>query len=311
MNSFTLGDARFDERRQAARFLRGDGIEIGGAHLPIPVDTRCCRIQYVDRMSATEIAALFPELDGYSIVETDILCNVQHKGLGIFGDETLDFVIASHLIEHLPNPLGFLEECQRVLQTNGILYLVVPDKNYTFDRTRDVTPLVHLVEDFKHDTREVDEHHLEDWLRHIRGTAIPDDPAEKQRVFEWELKRTIHTHVWTWEGVVEFVRHLMLNEGVSWELCEFYLPKKGQDEVILVLRKTSVPPADAVARFDATVETLLDRENAMKSVICSFDRHAQASLPPAPNPRWVTWLPKLGLTNVWRRVRRVAGMGRK
>jgi predicted SAM-dependent methyltransferase len=262
-------------------------------------------------MSAGEIAALFPELEGYSIIETDILCDVQHKGLEIFGDETLDFVIASHLIEHLPNPLGFLKECQRVLRANGILYLVVPDKNHTFDRARDVTPLAHLVEDFNRDTREVDERHLEDWLRHVRGTTVPEDPAEKQRVFEWELKRTIHTHVWTWEGVVEFVRHLILKEGISWELCELYLPKKGQDEVILVLRKTSCAPADAATRFDATVETLVGRENAMKSVIRSFEQHAQASIPPAPNPSPIAWLPKLGLTSVLRRVRRVAGIGRK
>ena len=311
MNSFTLGDARFDERRQAARFLQGKGIEIGGAHLPIPVDTRCCQIQYVDRMNAADIAALFPELEGYSIVETDVLCDVQHKGLGIFGDETLDFVIASHLIEHLPNPLGFLKECQRVLRIGGVLYLVVPDKNFTFDRAREVTPLAHLVEDFKQGAREVDECHLEDWLLHVRGTGVPDDPAERQRVYQWELSRTIHTHVWTWEGVVEFVRYFMISEGVSYELCELYLPKRGQDEVILVLRKTSRSAVDAVSMFDATVETLLDRENAMKQVIRSFEEYTQVLASPAPASRWTGWLRKLRWGKIWERVCRLAGAERE
>lgn len=301
MNRLTLGNISFDERRQAARFLRGSGIEIGGSYLPIPVDTRCCRVQYVDKMSASEIAALFPEVQGYSIVETDVICDVQRKGLSPFGDETLDFVIASHLIEHLPNPLGFIKDCYRVLRQDGILYLVVPEKNFTFDRSRAVTPLAHLVDDMKRDAHEVDEGHLEDWLRHIRGTSVPDDPAEKQRVFRWELERSIHVHVWTWEGMVEFLRHLIVNEKLAWELCEFYLPKKRQDEVIFVLRKTSGLPQEVVTRFDATIETLLAREDAMKSVIQSFDEHAKATEAPA---RRFRWLPPLGLQRAWDRIRR-------
>jgi len=277
MNRFTLGNATFDERRQAARFLRGEGIEIGGSYLPIPVDTRCCRVQYVDKMTAPEIAALFPEVQGYSIVPTDIICDVEKKGLSLFADETLDFVIASHLIEHLPNPLGFIKDCYRVLRPNGVFYLVVPDKNFTFDRDRETTPLAHLVQDMGSHVQDVDENHLADWLRHIRNAEFPKDVDERNRVVRWELNRSIHVHVWTWEGMVEFLRHLIIREGLSWELCEFYLPKKGQDEVIFVLRKVSGSPEAVVAQFDSSVETLLARENAMKGLVQSLEKQGTAS----------------------------------
>ncbi|HET8761343.1 MAG TPA: methyltransferase domain-containing protein [Nitrospiria bacterium] len=311
MKRFTVGNISFDERRQAARFLRGSGIEIGGAYLPIPVDPRCCTVQYVDRMTASELLALFPEVQGYSIVEPDILCDVVTKGLSPFGDESQDFVIASHLIEHLPNPLGFIQDCYRVLRQNGVLYLVVPEKNFTFDRNRAVTPLAHLVEDMRRDVHEVDEDHLEDWLRYIRGTSIPVDPAEKQRVFRWELERSIHVHVWTWEGMVEFLRHLIANEKLAWELCEFYLPKKRQDEVVFVLRKTSGLQEEVATRFDATIETLLARENAMKAVIQSVDEQTAKA---DASRRLIPWLPPLGIQRTVDRIRhrlaaRQAGAG--
>jgi SAM-dependent methyltransferase len=317
MKRLVLGNINFDERRQAARFLRGSGIEIGGSYLPIPVDTRCCSVQYVDKMTASEIASLFPEVQGYSIVETDIICDVAKKGLSPFADETLDFVIASHLIEHLPNPLGFIKDCGRVLRQDGILYLVIPDKRFTFDRDRETTPLAHIVQDMKHNAQDVEESHLPDWLRHIRNTALPEDVGERNRVVKWELDRSIHVHVWTWEGMVEFLRYMIIQERMSWELCEFYLPKKDLDEVIFVLRKVPRLPEECLAQFDSSVETLLAREDAMKAVIQSLkiqdtvpvsssngQNDGQDEPPNARPQRRFKWLSPLRLKRTWDRIKR-------
>ncbi|MHB8949239.1 MAG: class I SAM-dependent methyltransferase [Rhodoferax sp.] len=40
---------------------------------------------------------------------------------------TFDAVVASHLIEHLPDPGGFLRECRRVLKAEGRLVLTTPN----------------------------------------------------------------------------------------------------------------------------------------------------------------------------------------
>jgi SAM-dependent methyltransferase len=50
-----------------------------------------------------------------------------------------DFFIASHVIEHFPDLLGFLKEVETLLKVSGILSLVVPDKRYCFDFFKPLT----------------------------------------------------------------------------------------------------------------------------------------------------------------------------
>jgi len=50
--------------------------------------------------------------------------------------EKFDYVIASHVIEHVPDIVSWLKD-SIYLKPNGILSLVIPDKRYTFDITRD------------------------------------------------------------------------------------------------------------------------------------------------------------------------------
>ncbi len=45
-----------------------------------------------------------------------------------------DALIASHVVEHLPDPLGFLESCASLLDPeHGVLLLALPDKRWCFD----------------------------------------------------------------------------------------------------------------------------------------------------------------------------------
>lgn len=265
MQLVSLAGIKIAERRQATRYLRAFGIEIGACHVPIDVDHRCCNVRYVDRLTAAEIEEKFPELSGYDIVPTDVICDVASDGLHPFADGSLDFIIASHLLEHLPNPLGFLKECHRVLRNSGILYLVVPDKDYTFDRDRQRTCLAHLIEDLDSHTVTIDESHLVDYLVHVGKHAIPKNPRGRKQLFQRHLDRSIHVHVWTWEDVVELLRYMLINRGVTWELCEAYLPKGVKNESIFLLRKTNLPAEAAIQHFDSSLEILTTREQALEA----------------------------------------------
>src|SRR6185437_1662157 len=43
-----------------------------------------------------------------------------------------DWIIASHVIEHTPDLIGFLNDCDSILKDDGILSLAVPDKRFCF-----------------------------------------------------------------------------------------------------------------------------------------------------------------------------------
>jgi SAM-dependent methyltransferase len=59
-------------------------------------------------------------------------------------DESVDFVFASHVIEHFPDPIAALQEWIRVAREYVVL--VVPHRDRTFDSDRPVTPVAELFE---------------------------------------------------------------------------------------------------------------------------------------------------------------------
>jgi SAM-dependent methyltransferase len=92
-----------------------------------------------------------------------------------FADDSVDFVFASHVIEHFPDPIGALEEWVRVARRYVVL--VVPHRERTFDRDRPLTPVAEL-------TR-----------RHEQGFSSDEDA---------------HWSVWTLESFLELCTHVGL-----------------------------------------------------------------------------------------------------
>jgi SAM-dependent methyltransferase len=56
------------------------------------------------------------------------------------GDMRFAAVFSSHVIEHVPDILRFLLELAEILQDDGRIAMAIPDKRYTFDHFREVTP---------------------------------------------------------------------------------------------------------------------------------------------------------------------------
>ena len=52
---------------------------------------------------------------------------------------TFDVVIASHVIEHIPDPIAFFMSASVLLKEGGLVSLVVPDKRLTFDFFKPLT----------------------------------------------------------------------------------------------------------------------------------------------------------------------------
>lgn len=133
---------KFPESELAHRFLdgRARGLEIGGAaQNPFGIPG-CWNLDYTrDETTA------FKQAERETCGET---LRVDVVGVGDdlpFRSGSLDYVIASHVIEHLFDPIGAIEEWMRVLRPGGIVFCIVPHKVRTFDKDRPRTSAAELL----------------------------------------------------------------------------------------------------------------------------------------------------------------------
>ena len=64
----------------------------------------------------------------------------------LVGDMRFDWIIASHVIEHVPCVVSFLRNCESILKPDGALSLVVPDKRRCFDKLREKSSLAAIID---------------------------------------------------------------------------------------------------------------------------------------------------------------------
>jgi len=57
-----------------------------------------------------------------------------------------DWIIASHVIEHVPDLIVFLNECDAILKDDGVLSLAIPDKRYCFDHFRPISGIGNVID---------------------------------------------------------------------------------------------------------------------------------------------------------------------
>jgi len=212
------------------QFIKGEGIEIGGLHRPLKIFGGA-KVRYVDRLSTEEVRKYYPNVEGEQQVTVDIVDD--GETLATIADGSCDFVIANHMLEHTRNPIATLGNFLRVLRPGGVVYMAIPDKRFTFDIKRDVTPYEHLKRDYLEGPDWSDREHYEDWAKNV--TDPPDAETEKQRVEHFiEQKHNIHFHVWTQREIFEFLLNVQRDFG--WKFDIEAAIKNGL-ELLIVLRK--------------------------------------------------------------------------
>lgn len=116
---------------------RQRGLEIGALNRPI-VTRAMGPIEYIDRSSRAELQAWYGGhgVDPADIVEVDHVWGEQSLLDCVGGRRAYDYLIASHVIEHVPDVFGWLGEIATVLVDGGLGLFMVPDKRHTFDVLR-------------------------------------------------------------------------------------------------------------------------------------------------------------------------------
>lgn len=128
----------------------GDGLEFGPLNCPMVRKTEGS-IRYVDVRSTDDLRATIPALGEYrpaDFVEIDYVWPGGRFRDAVGSDALFDYAIASHVIEHTPNMVGWLNQVASVLKDNGLISLAVPDCRYSADILRGPTSTATIVADF-------------------------------------------------------------------------------------------------------------------------------------------------------------------
>lgn len=214
----------------ADKFLKGSGVEIGALDCPTPVPVSAC-VRYVDRVSTARLREYYPELAERQLVEPDII--EDGEKLTSIPDESLDFIIANHMLEHCENPLGTIQVHFSRLRPGGVLYYAIPDKRHCFDQPRPLTSFSHLLEDEKDGGEESRWRHYLEWSELVNGL---NDPSEAKHNAEENMRNSysIHFHVWTAESFKEMLQAARNHLQIKFVIEHF---EQNGSEVIALLRK--------------------------------------------------------------------------
>lgn len=136
---------KFRESAIAHKYLDGlQGLEIGGsAHNQFGLNTK--NVDYVGTMDTCFKEAEI-EMCGEAL-PVDIVANGDDL-ISTF-DESVDFVISSHVIEHFFDPLKALFEWKRVIKKGGYVFTIAPLKEFTPGENRNISSFDELLERHK------------------------------------------------------------------------------------------------------------------------------------------------------------------
>ena len=86
------------------------------------------------------------------IADADIDIDIDTGGgpLAPIMPHTVNYAVASHVAEHVPDLLGWLADLHGVLAPDGTLGLAIPDRRFTFDRFRAESTIAEAVEAYLH-----------------------------------------------------------------------------------------------------------------------------------------------------------------
>jgi hypothetical protein len=225
--------------RIAAKYISGQGIEIGALDrvLPLPAGATAT---YLDRLWVPSLRLAYPELAGQNLAPVSLVDNAEE--LKRVPQESQDFLIANNVLGYCEDVIGTLFNWFRVLQTNGVLFLTVPEKSQTADRHRPPLAVEHLIRDHQQGGEQFRTQHYQEYVRYVQGIDNTSEVTEQIRHLG-NIGYSIPYHVWTRQEFLDLIVYLRTKLGFDIELVV-----SGEFENIAVLRKKAWPVGQGFPR---------------------------------------------------------------
>lgn len=224
-------------------------LEIGPLNRPLVEKTNDRTVYYADHCSTETLKKKYsgdPTVPAKDICEVDIDISKQSiqeasKILGQF-----DIIVASHVIEHVPNLVGWLSELTNALNVGGIIALTIPDKRYTFDLFRRETSFWMVDEAFNENrSRPSEEQVLDYFVTTVSAdcTLLWSDPNHSKQLkratdndvaLHWlnahRLGEYVDCHCWifTNDSFLDLLREIVDHYDLTIDLKMFRETKQNQ-----------------------------------------------------------------------------------
>ena len=237
---------------------KGSGLEIGPLTAPI-ISKEEANIYYLDHVSQEELKKKYKNepvnLD--EIVPIDFALNGKSLTDTVKGKK-FDYVVASHVIEHLPDVVSWLEETASILKNGGILTLAIPDKRFTFDITRRTSSVNEVIGAYIEKLERPTSFMMYDFARECsvetdNTKAWNNEGYFKKAERRWPLSKVLdmcrkniegeyvdcHCFTFTPYSFIEIIRELTVQNLVPYELASMTETQENELEFYVSLRKVS------------------------------------------------------------------------
>ena len=136
--------------------------------------------------------------------------------LSVIENKRYDFIVTSHVIEHIANPIKSIRNWKKILNKDGYILSVMPDYRFCFDHNRPLTTLEHLIEDFLKDVGEDDKTHIEE-QKTMHDWAYGGHKDFYSLCDINEKTRVVHHHTFDEKSFKDMMEHIGFETVISFK----------------------------------------------------------------------------------------------
>ncbi len=269
------------------------GIEVGPGHNPICPKAGGWQVETVDTVDTEGLRAYLGQDPGNDLSGVETVDHVWTDGKlhELFSPEMYGkyhYIVASHVFEHVPDIISFLQSVEKLLTPDGVLLLVLPDRRLTYDFLKPQTCVADAIEAFEQKRKR---HSLKNayllyfytcwyvefgaWLEPRLPTRFRWSFAESRKMFE-EYKdlvkeRYVDMHAWVWTppAFELMMIELQLMNYTQIEMREIQQPIPNEFIVLLqpARQKLQYDAALEQKRFDLSLQSIMYYNNGAEAFV--------------------------------------------
>ena len=214
------------EAKRKARLIEGlaidkPGLEVSPLFRPTVLKSQC-NVFYTDYTTAEHSREKHSNYVHDEIMDIDFVWTPGKRLIDCVPDKKrFDWAIASHVLEHVPDPIGWLLEIFDVLNPGAVISLALPEKQHCFDAFRRETDAADLVDVWVRRQKIPSPRQLFDFLSRALDGSKPmkGSPTGALAPFEEQVR------VYTDENAMDFVAHSWVTGAYFDAHCSVFTPE--------------------------------------------------------------------------------------